>query len=159
MAKATGVASITHDPDKHKIYVSTIPLYSVSKEGMPFDDQVAMRVPIKGLDGRLNRWQNPITNQWEIDESFLNEIISLCVEWFGQAGVKSNTNPNTPPAVVTSTETPIDVIISLFKMAGPDKADSVYRSLSRVFHPDLGGSNTLMTTLNNARDKYLGKIK
>jgi hypothetical protein len=142
---------IFHDRDRHKVYVNTVPPLCRAEDRTTFDERIQLLVPPE------HRWQNPITSRWEVSDTYLDEIISAGVYWFGQANVTSNMNPNAPPAVVTSTETPEDVIISLFKMVGPDKADSVYRNLSRVFHPDLGGSNKLMMTLNNARDKYLGK--
>lgn len=45
---------------------------------------------------------------------------------------------------------------ALFGAVGPSRADAVYRSLSRVLHPDVGGSNQLMGQLNAARQRCGG---
>ncbi|WP_188193434.1 hypothetical protein [Nonomuraea sp. SYSU D8015] len=42
----------------------------------------------------------------------------------------------------------------LFLYLPPSLHDKVYRALSKVLHPDLGGTDKLMKDLNVARDQY-----
>jgi len=41
----------------------------------------------------------------------------------------------------------------LFAAVGPDRAESVFKALTRVLHPDVGGDTELMKELNAAREK------
>lgn len=40
---------------------------------------------------------------------------------------------------------------ALFAAVGKDRQDAVYKALSRVLHPDVGGDTALMQALNDAR--------
>lgn len=42
---------------------------------------------------------------------------------------------------------------SLLGAVGPERADAVFRALSRVLHPDAGGDTALMQQLNAARTR------
>ena len=139
------LCNIVRDKDKHQIFITATP-------SEDFERALKMLVPPK------DRWFNPFSFTWEITEDFLDEIISICVKYYGEANVRNNMD-HPSATVVTSTETPKDVILSLFKLVGPEKSEQLYKNLSRVFHPDLGGSTALMTTLNNARDDYMLKRK
>lgn len=43
----------------------------------------------------------------------------------------------------------------MFGALGPELATAAYKALSRVLHPDTGGSTEHMQTLNGARDRHL----
>mgnify|MGYP001597717585 CR=1 FL=1 len=45
----------------------------------------------------------------------------------------------------------------LLARCDPELADKVFRALTKVLHPDVGGSPTLMRDLNVARDRVFAK--
>lgn len=47
----------------------------------------------------------------------------------------------------------------LFKEAPKDVVDSVFKTLSKLYHPDLGGSDEKMKSINLARDKFYQENK
>jgi hypothetical protein len=143
MFNTNTVCNIYRDKEKKQIYVFAPP-------SEDFEREFTFVIPPD------KRWFNPISMAWEINEDYSDIAIETCAKHFGEANIKSNMGKQSA-TVTTSTETPKDVILSLFKMVGPDKSEQLYKNLSRVFHPDLGGSAALMTLLNNARDDYMGK--
>lgn len=67
-------------------------------------------------------------------------------------GTPSNQRHNEPPhGNHTSTDTWAD---RMFVALGPDLSIAVYKALSRVLHPDTGGSTEHMKVLNAARDRH-----
>ena len=59
------------------------------------------------------------------------------------------------PAVTAAS--PIEVFEHLLRIVGPDHEDKIHKALSRVLHPDTGGSTELMTALNAARDRHISR--
>jgi hypothetical protein len=41
----------------------------------------------------------------------------------------------------------------LFRRVGPNRRDPVFRALTKVLHPDVGGDHSLMQELNQAREQ------
>ena len=101
-----------------------------------------------------NRWKNPMTEEWEVNQSYAQEVKDLAERYFKieETEKKYGEVPSLP-----SPETPIDVLMSVFEMVTPAMRDKLYLSMSKVFHPDAGGTNELMKNLNNVYDKVKGK--
>ena len=98
------------------------------------------------------KW-NPLASCWEIHETYLNELVELCKEYFSAIETNLINSSNEAPKVAARPQTSDDVLIAVFAMVGKDKADKLYQQLAKVFHPDAGGSNDLMTKLNKAYEE------
>lgn len=72
-----------------------------------------------------------------------------------QSYYTNNANSGPPPR--RSSGVGNDWACQLFVAVGPELTDKAYKVMSRVVHPDVGGSEDLMKQLNSAYDLYKKK--
>ncbi|MGL5910108.1 MAG: hypothetical protein ACRCZP_08905 [Phycicoccus sp.] len=94
-----------------------------------------------------SRW-NPTDKVWTVP---LRHIPSLAADLEGWGWDVIHTRPGRAAAPPPSAAAPVNWAAELFAAVGPQRADTVYRALSRILHPDTGGDTRLMQQLNAAR--------
>ncbi len=96
---------------------------------------------------------NPHARAWLVPTAygcFLESVLNGCpVRWEPGTGPYAQTPP-------TPAEPDGRWAEALFAAVGPAWADAVFRALTRVLHPDVGGDADLMRDLLDARDHMKG---
>ena len=123
-----------------------------------FVEALKSTIPAKG-----RRW-DPEAKVWCVDRQFEDDAFSVVVDSFGEepewdedlapdypppkpTGSASYGSPRPAPAATTASPWSV---LGLMPNADPDVAKAAYRILSRKWHPDHGGSNEKMASLNLA---------
>jgi len=102
------------------------------------------------IDSSSRAW-NPTTKFWEIKESSLPTMITILKKYYGDAITQNLTTSNA--------STPKNLFVPVFealKALPNGDMDKVYRALAMACHPDKGGTNELMTKLNDAYSTIKG---
>ncbi len=104
-----------------------------------------------GVAKRLRRW-DPEEEAWVVSGEF--EIFERILHrWGFQPCAECLTQfLRPPPPPPGAQRTDLDVLF-LKPGAPPSLIDAAYRSLSKIYHPDLGGSNEKMKELNLAYER------
>lgn len=90
------------------------------------------------------KW-DPGQGVWHVNELFLDVVVELTKRYFDEV----TTDLLQQPSIAVPENMFMPVLQALKSM--PDGAlDKVYRTLATALHPDHGGSNELMTKLNQA---------
>jgi hypothetical protein len=103
---------------------------------------------VKRLPSFSRQW-DPQAKMWKVDASFIHDVTQglqqLGYTIIGLEGVAR------PGASQSGNWAEV-----LFNRVGPDRADAVFRSLTRILHPDnpATGDGILQQELNKARDRY-----
>lgn len=95
------------------------------------------------IDSSSRRW-NPDTKFWEVKETCLETLITILKKHF-RDNVTQNLTAEEP--VSSNLFKPV---LEALKQLPNGQMDKVYRALSMACHPDAGGSNELMSKLNQA---------
>ncbi len=92
---------------------------------------------------------DPSLKQWQIQAGHAERLASALRATGHQV---IGLDPDPPPRTTTGTDTARWAKI-LFRRVGPSRREPVFRALTRVLHPDVGGDTALMRELNDARDE------
>jgi len=87
-----------------------------------------------------HRTYNPDTKRWSVNDIFLEDIIIMLKTYFNEVETDLTTEPTEPENLFTE----------VFKVINGQYRDKVYHALAQALHPDHGGSDELMTKLNQA---------
>ena len=90
-----------------------------------------------------HRSWNPDTKAWAVNEIFLEELIPMLQRYFDEIETDLTTEPTAP-------ENLFKPIFEALKGLPNGNLDKVYKQLAVAVHPDHGGSDELMTKLNQA---------
>lgn len=104
---------------------------------------------------------NPDDKHWVISKRYIRDLENLCKTHFGgldQSNMnEERTRQNTTGSGQQKKEKPITgitpAIEAVFKLDS-SKSKKLYSALAKVFHPDVGGSDEVMTAINNVFDRY-----
>mgnify|MGYP001572623597 CR=1 FL=1 len=88
------------------------------------------------------KW-DPIERVWHVNELFLEELAGLLKMYFDEVSTDLG-QPSQPP------DNMFIQVFSALKGMPNNNLDGVYRALAIAVHPDHGGSDDLMTKLNQA---------
>jgi hypothetical protein len=97
-----------------------------------------------------DRTWNPDDKHWTIPAVDLDEFIQKAKSLGHQVQVIGENDSHRGP----STNGSADWAGTLFAAVGTDRAQSVYRALSKVLHPDVGGDTKLMQQLSEAYERW-----
>jgi len=95
------------------------------------------------IDSSSRKW-NPDTKFWEVKETCLGTLITILKKYFGDNITQNLTAEEASPSNL------FRPVFEALKQLPNGQLDKVYRQLSMAVHPDVGGSNELMTKLNEA---------
>lgn len=109
---------------------------------MPYDPPCIE--DIKSWIETSGRMWNPITKFWEVKEIHLETLVSILKKHFGDKVTQNLTTEVASPKNLF-----VPVFEALKKLPNGD-IKRVYRLLAQAFHPDAGGTNELMSKLNEA---------
>jgi hypothetical protein len=121
--------------------ITIVRAWGVSSIASPYE----AREIVKSIPG--SRW-DPGRKVWTVPTDSIRLAVSI-LESYGATVHVLGDAPGTPRE---SRKPPADWATALFKAAGPDLGERIYRALARVLHPDCGGDTELMQALNRARD-------
>lgn len=89
---------------------------------------------------------NPETKFWEVKEIHLGTLVTILKKHFGD-----NVTQNlTTPALGTGPKNMFIPVLEALKQLPNGQMVKVYRALANACHPDVGGTNELMSKLNQA---------
>lgn len=100
------------------------------------------------VPGYARSW-DPATKNWTVDAGHAERLASALRATGHQV---IGLDPEPPPRTSTTGDT-AHWARTLFRRVGPTRHEPVFRALSRIFHPDVGGDTALMQELNDARDE------
>lgn len=103
---------------------------------------------VKTVPSYARSWQ-PTSKVWIVDR-FYAEQLAADIARMGHTVIGLDAEQIPPPKNTTNGDSG-DWARAVFRRVGPGKTDVVYRALSRVLHPDVGGDTELMQELNDAR--------
>mgnify|MGYP001558341190 CR=1 FL=1 len=119
-------------------------LLMVSPYNKDFVEQFKATIP-----SAQRKW-DPESKRWLIGEIYAVEIAELIKQHFPEAEITTDLVQETTPEV--------NLFEQLFTVLPAEFVDKIYKTLSMAVHPDKGGSNELMSKLNqayeNRRKKY-----
>lgn len=104
------------------------------------------------VPGHERKW-DPVAKLWTVDHLWRREVENLCRIFYGAVEVidkqsRRYETPRTPLKAGTG-----DWAAQLFASTPKELHEKIYRALSRVLHPDVGGDTEAMKALNIANDK------
>jgi hypothetical protein len=99
------------------------------------------------VPGYARTW-NPAAKEWTVDAGHAPQLASA-LRATGHQVV--GLDPPPPRDVPGADNTQWARI--LFRRVGPNRRDPVFRALTKVLHPDVGGDHSLMQELNQAREQ------
>jgi hypothetical protein len=107
------------------------------------------------VPGHARDW-NPATKTWTVDVGHAEPLASaLRATGHKVLGLDApRTDP--PPRADGSAPDTAQWARILFRRVGPNHRDPVFRALTKVLHPDVGGDHSLMQELNQAREQLTG---
>lgn len=100
-----------------------------------FVDRLKLAVPYPHRRIKLNTLGK--FECWEVSVAYLNETVKLIRECYPGIEIESD---------LTTEES--DWVTSAFDACPRQSLDKLYRALSSVFHPDVGGDNKTMSRIN-----------
>jgi hypothetical protein len=93
------------------------------------------------------KW-NPQQGVWHVNELFLDVVVELTKHYFDEVTTDLlNEEP---------TQLPANMFLPVMQALPKDTVDKVYKALAVAIHPDHGGSNELMSQLNQAYQSVKG---
>lgn len=112
-----------------------------------------LRDLIKTLPSFTRRWE-PALHVWVIDALVVTELIDMLRSVGVVVAVIGETKKPPPRNDPPPRRGPVNTwATDLLAAAPPHLRDAVFKALSRVLHPDVGGDTVLMQQLNAARDR------
>lgn len=101
------------------------------------------------VPGSARSW-DPSTKQWLVDADWVRPLADT-LRHCGHTVI--GLDPPKPPPTNShaNSHNDHDWALGVFKRIGPNRSDAAYRLLSRLVHPDVGGSDAMMQELNAAR--------
>lgn len=112
---------------------------------MPYDPKCIE--DIKSWIETSGRAWNPDTKFWEVKEVYLGTLVTILKKHFGDNVTQ---NLTTEEAVPENMFVPVFEALKAMPNGG---VKIVYRALASAIHPDKGGSNELMSKLNQAYEE------
>jgi hypothetical protein len=113
----------------------------------PFDRDVVEG--IKNIVPVHSRTYDPDEKAWYIAPAYFVPVRNLLTATFMQVEMDADREPFTPPPSDRAPRTEY-TILHLLPSAPPELVESAYKCLSRMHHPDAGGTTTTMQELNSA---------
>lgn len=100
---------------------------------------------IKSYIEPSGRIWNPSTKFWEIKEIYLGTLVSILKKHFGDNIIQNLTEEDKPLS-----SNVFKPVFDVLKTMPNGNMDRVYKALAIAIHPDHGGSNDQMKSLNEA---------
>lgn len=128
------------------VWVLRDPATRTARVRFPYDP--ALVELIKAVVNPASRsWDKP-TKSWIVDSLAVGDFLLHA----RRLGHVIEDGRGTPPPPRQAPPRGADWAVELFAAVGPARAESVFRALTRVLHPDVAtGDTVLMQDLNNAR--------
>ena len=106
---------------------------------------------------RYYRSWNPTLRQWRVSVVYARTLAnSMRQLGCTVVGLDQHERERADPPPHSHGRTPRhNTFDLLFERVGHHRAEPVFRALTRVLHPDVGGDTELMKELNNARDRLM----
>jgi len=116
-------------------------------------DPTAVAV-IKALPSYARRW-NPDRKLWRVEIEYARSLAGNLRELgYVVVGVEP---PREPPRANGRTINGTAWAHTLLHRAGPERSERVFRALSKILHPDVGGDTQLQRELNDAYRELEGR--
>jgi hypothetical protein len=96
---------------------------------------------------------NPATKEWTIRATHAEQLASALRATGHKVLGLDPPRTDPPPRANNSTPDTAQWAKLLFRRIGPNHRDPVFRALTKVLHPDVGGDHSLMQELNQAREQ------
>jgi hypothetical protein len=108
---------------------------------------------LKALPSYARRW-DPDRKLWRVDVGYARSLAGNLRELgYVVVGIEP---PREPPRTNGRTIDGADWAHTLLHRVGPERRERVFRGLSKLLHPDVGGDTVLMRELNAAREQLGG---
>lgn len=113
-----------------------------------------LRDIVKSFPAWTRHW-DPVRKCWQVELGYVDAIAGALraagEDVYFTGGGDEAKRPASP-----STPSP-NWAVSLLAAVGPAREEAAYRAMSKVVHPDAGGSTELMQQLNAARNQVGGR--